>query len=293
MLRMVFICAPGTLPCQGSFVLTPGTAAIPRELSLNPRPSPGAASMSRELSLNPQSVLGNAATPRQEYASDAGTASSPSHRAGIIHSPAVFEFAPAPVAAHVRTAKLSQPNLQPQAGNMSRGKIAAPRADLQGRAARHSPDGRPSRNPRTSMEDLSQMQSCLNQLEQQLVQMPRSASREQASRPQTADSESASNRIHHTDRQAPSHMHLQWPTKGASGQANILHVSNDAEVSLFPAQQAGFRRNQRPGVHVAQPDKSVEEEDKGSRPSSAGSVAQQPQFAVLKARLSARRQGNS
>ena len=284
------ICVTGALPCQGSFVLTPGTAAIPRELSLSPHPNSGAASISRELSLNPQSVLGTAATPRPGHASDAGTPSIPNRKAEIIHSPAVFEFAPNPVAAHVRTAKLNQPNLQPHAANLPRGRAGAPNASLQGRAVTKSPEGGPIRNPRTSMEDLSQMQSCLNQLEQQLVQMPRLASRGQASRPQTADS---ATRAQHTDRQTPSCMHLQLPGTAPSGQTNTLHISEDAKASLPPALQQDSRQNERPEARVAQPDKSAEEEDRGSRPSSTGSAAQQPEFAVLKARMNARRQGDS
>ena len=307
----------GTLPCQGSFILTPGTAAIPRELSLNPQGpaavARGTAAIPRELSLN-----------HQQHSQDQGSAAALSPRAlpghsprlGLSPSPAVFEFARNPTAAHVSTARFCPPQLldgqigssaaelprvqqavqDPSAGQAEatlawacqngnsgagheedKGKCPA-----RGRAVRSSLEGAPVRNPRTSVEDLSQMQSCLNQLEQQLVQIPGPSTRGLASKPHTAESDNAS--VH---RKTPLHMHLQQPGE-ALGQPSGHRVSSNEALSFLrpPSQHSQQSGPVREPVHE-------EEEEQRSRPSSAGSLANQPQFAMLKARVSAHRQAGT
>ena len=307
----------GTLPCQGSFILTPGTAAIPRELSLNPQGpaavARGTAAIPRELSLN-----------HQQHSQDQGSAAALSPRAlpghsprlGLSPSPAVFEFARNPTAAHVSTARFCPPQLldgqigssaaelprvqqavqDPSAGQAEatlawacqngnsgagheedKGKCPA-----RGRAVRSSLEGAPVRNPRTSVEDLSQMQSCLNQLEHQLVQIPRPSSRGLASKPHTAESDNAS--VH---RKTPLHMHLQQPGE-ALGQPSGHRVSSNEALSFLrpPSQHSQQSGPVREPVHE-------EEEEQRSRPSSAGFLANQPQFAMLKARVSAHRQAGT
>ncbi|KAA6416653.1 MAG: hypothetical protein FRX49_13371 [Trebouxia sp. A1-2] len=221
-----------------------------------------------------------------------------SPRHGLSPSPAVFEFARNPTAAHLldgqtgsSAAKL--PRVQQAVQDPSAGQAEATLAwacqhdnseedrgkrPARGRAVRSSLEGASVRNPRTSVEDLSQMQSCLNQLEQQLVQIPRPSSRGLASRPHTAETDNAS--VH---RKTPLHMHLQQPGE-ALGQRNSHRVSgNEALSFLRPSSQ----HSQQSGP-VSEP--VHEEEEQRSRPSSAGSLASQPQFAMLKARLSAHRQ---
>lgn len=311
--------SPGTLPCQGSFVLTPRTAAIPGELSLNPQIAARAAQVSREISLNPQNGPGTAAVPVDEAGVDDG-----SLQYELSQSPPVFEFARGRVAAHQKTAKLSQPIAAAQPAKLPGAEFGTPsanfgipRAGRQGRAVRCSLESDPVRNPRTSIEDLSQMQSCLSQLEQQLVQMPRPVSRGQGLRPQTAEAVSADHRELHTDRPRL-HMHMQQPGFAALGKPSIHSGSSDTVSFLRPASQHASQPdgesckeeaesqqgNQPWRVQQAQqaqrtqqaqqaPSNQGEDEDRGSRPSSAGSVVQQPQFAVLKARVHARRQGLS
>lgn len=294
----------GTLPCQGSFVLTPRTAAIPRELSLDPQIAARAAQVSREISLNPHG-LGTAAVPATEVGSDAG-----SLQYELSQSPPVFEFAQGWMAAHQKTAKLSQPIAAPQPAKLPGADFGIPRAGRQGRAVQCSLESDPVRNPRTSIEDLSQMQSCLSQLERQLVQMPRPVSRGQGSRPQTAEAVSPDHRELHTDRPRLQ-MHMQQPGFAALGKPSIHHAGSDTVSFLPPAGQHASQQdgnsckeeaqqgNQAWRVQQAQqlqqaqqaPLGQGEDEGRGSRPSSAGSVAQQPQFAVLKARVHARRQG--
>lgn len=327
------VVALGTLPCQGSFVLTPGTAATPRELSLNPQMGTRAAQVSRELSLNPQAGLWTAAVPAEGSNKHGG-----SLHLELSQSPPVFEFARGPVAAHQKTAKLSQPTILPQPAKLPGAdfgipsiEFGIPRAGRQGRAVQRSLEVDPVRNPRTSIEDLSQMQSCLSQLEQQLVQMPRPASRGQGSRPRTAEAVSADHSGSHTDRPTL-HMHTQQPGFAELGKLSIGRGSSDAVSFLRPGSQHGACQSQRActeesqladqAQHMQQAQRTQqaqqlmdvqqaqqlteaqeaqqtqqarcyqgEDEERGSRPSSAGSVAQQPQFAVLKARVSARRQG--
>ena len=230
----------GTLPCQGSFILTPGTAAIPRELSLNPQQllpsSVLSAPIPRDINLNPQQGPGP--------------------------SPTGFEFAKNFTAAHIGTAKLGQPQqsacqvvgvfassprvqTQAQSNASAEASLAwacqdakpdsGPESDKgqglsRGRAARSSNEQLPVRSPRTSVEDLTHMNSRLNQLEQQLVQMPRPASRGLHSRPHTAESDIANQ----GNRQTPLHMHLQQPGVAAFGQPNSLQVNNDAISFLRP-----------------------------------------------------------
>lgn len=287
----------GTLPSQGSFVLTPGTAAVPSELSLNPYNGARAACVPREISLNPQTDLGTAAIPGQELRGDAGIASSPSLLAGLSQSPAIFEFARNPAAAHVKTAKLSQPSMPTlQAAKLPRAEFGIPRAGRQGRAVHSSLEGVPVKTPRTSIEDLSEMQSCLNQLEQQLVHMPRPASRGQFSRPHVAEAGYANHGGLHTDKPM---LHVQELRAAVFRAPNTVHESNDTVSFLRPgsmnprqntSRQNACCQDKKPGTEVAE---AYEGEEEGSRPSSAGSVAQQPQFAVLKARVNARRQGNA
>lgn len=282
----------GTLPCQGSFILTPGTAAIPRELSLNPQQLLPSSVLSvpipREISLNPQQGPGPSL------------------------SPTGFEFARNFTAAHIGTAKLGQPQqsacqvvgvlassprvqTQAQSNASAEASLAwacqdakpdsGPESDkVQGlsgaKASRSSPEQLPVRSPRTSVEDLTHMNSRLNQLEQQLVQMPRPASRGLHSRPHTAESDIANQR----NRQTPLHVHLQQPGVAAFGQPNSLQVNNDAISFLRPGSRNASQHSQRlEGC-------AVEEEDQSNRPLSAGSVVSQPQLAVLKARANARRQ---
>ncbi|DBA98608.1 TPA: hypothetical protein ACH3X1_014400 [Trebouxia sp. C0004] len=297
---------PGTLPCQGCFILTPGTAAIPKEISLNPKEpaavARGTAAMPRELSLNPQQ---HSQDQGSAAALSPGALSGHSPRLGLSPSPAVFEFARNPTAAHISTAKLCSPQLLDgqiggSAAKLPRVKQAEqdPSAEAtlawacqngnseedrgkchaRGRAVRSSLEGGPVRNPRTSVEDFSQMQSCLNQLEQQLVQIPRPSSRGLASKPHIAEADNAS--VH---RKLPLHMHLQQPGE-ALGQPNSLRVSgNEALSFLRPSSQQSQQSGPvRELVH--------EEEEQRSRPSSAGSLASQPEFAMLKARVSASRQ---
>ena len=281
-------------------MLTPGTAAIPSELSLNPSSGARAACVPRELSLNPQTDLGTAAIPGEELTAAAGMNSSPSLLVGLSQSPAVFEFARNSAAANVRTAKLSHPSMAPQqAAKLPRVKFGTPRAGRQGRAVHSSPEGVPVKNPRTSIEDLSQMQSCLSQLEQQLVHMPRPASRGQGSKPQMAEAGCANHAHQHTDRLT---LHVQEPGAAAFGAPNAVHDSGDMVSFLRPgsltprqntSRQDTSRQDEQPRTEVAQISDGEEDEDRGSRPSSAGSVAQQPHFAVLKARVNARRQGNA
>ena len=122
------------------------------------------------------------------------------------------------------------------------------------------------------------MQSCLNQLEQQLVQIPRPSSRGLVSKLHTAEADNAS--VH---RKTPLHMHLQQPGE-ALGQPNSLGISgNEALSFLRPSSQ-----HSQQSVPVTDP--VHEEEEQRSRPSSAGSLASQPQFAMLKARVRAHRQ---
>ena len=269
-----------------------GTAAIPRELSLS----------------------------HQQHSQDQGSAGALSPRAfsghsprlGLSPSPAVFEFARNPTAAHVSTARFCSPQLLDGQNGSSAAKLprvqqavqdpsagqaeatlawacpngnsgAGPEQDkgkcpARGRAVRSSLEGGPIRNPRTSVEDLSQMQSCLNQLEQQLVQIPGPSSRGLASKPHTAESDNAS--VH---RKTPLHMHLQQPGE-ALGQPNSHRVSSNEALSfLRPSSQHSQQSGPvREPVH--------EEEEQRSRPSSAGSLASQPQFAMLKARVNASRQ---
>ncbi|DBB15650.1 TPA: hypothetical protein ACH3X3_003861 [Trebouxia sp. C0006] len=71
------------------------------------------------------------------------------------------------------------------------------------------------------------MQSCLNQLEQQLVQIPGPSTRGLASKPHTAESDNAS--VH---RKIPLHMHLQQPGE-ALGQPNSHCVSVLTQVHRF------------------------------------------------------------
>ena len=291
----------GTLPSQGSFVLTPGTAAIPfKELSLNPYSGVRAAHMSREISLNPQIDLGIAGIPGKEPRSDTEIESTPSLLVGLSQSPAVFEFARSPAAGHVKTAKLSQPNLSPpQAAKLPRAEFGIPRASQQGRAVHSSLAEGLVKNPRTSLEDLSQMQNCLNQLEQRLVEMPRPASRGQGSKPQMAEAGFANPGGLHTDRPTL-HLHMQEPgvaafgipfgMPNAAGSSDMVSFLRPA--SLTPRQDM-CGHDQQPRKEVASPSDGGEDEDRGSRPSSAGSVAQQPQFAALKARVNARRHGKS
>ena len=265
-----------------------GTAAIPRELSLNHQQH--SQDQGSVAALSPTALSGD----------------SPRH--GLSPSPAVFEFARNPTAAHVSTARFCSlqlldgqtgssaaklPRVQQAVQDPSAGQAEATLAwacqhdnseedrgkrPARGRAVRSSLEGASVRNPRTSVEDLSQMQSCLNQLEQQLVQIPRPSSRGLASRPHTAETDNAS--VH---RKTPLHMHLQQPGE-ALGQRNSHRVSgNEALSFLRPSSQ----HSQQSGP-VSEP--VHEEEEQRSRPSSAGSLASQPQFAMLKARLSAHRQ---
>lgn len=284
----------GTLAYQGSFVLTPGTAAIPSELSLNPQTGSRAARVVREISLDPQTDLGTTAIPGKELRAVAGTDSSPSLLVGLTQSPAAFEFARNPAAANVRTAKLSQPSMPPQqAARLHRVDVGTPRAGQQGRAIHNGVAGG-LKNPRTSIEDLSQMQSCLSQLEQQLVHMPTPASRGQGSKPQVVESGHAYHRGLHTDRPT---LHVQEFGAAAFGAPNAVHDSGNTISFLRPGgltpREDASRHNRKSCTEVAQAPQAGEDEEKGSRPSSAGSVAQQPQFAVLKARVNARRQGNA
>ena len=119
------------------------------------------------------------------------------------------------------------------------------------------------------------MQSCLNLLEQQLVQIPGPSTRGLASKPHTAESDNAS--VH---RKIPLHMHLQQPGE-ALGQPNSHCVSSDDSLSFLrpPSQHSQQSGPVREPVH-----------EQRSRPSSTGSLASQPQFAMLKARVSASRQ---
>ena len=209
----------------------------------------------------------------------------------------------------MRTAKLSQPSIPPQAAKLPRVEFGTPRAGQQGRAVHSSLEGVLVKNPRTSIEDLSQMQSCLNQLEQQLVHMPRPSSRGQNSRPQVAEAACANHGHLHTDRPT---LHVQQLGAAAFGAPNAVRNSDDSVSflrpgSLTPRQDTSrqdtsrqdtshhnsSRQDQQPHTEVAPACQGEEDEGRGSRPSSAGSVAQQPQFAVLMARVNARRQGNS
>ena len=272
-----------------------GTAAIPRELGLN----------------------------HQQHSQDQGSAAAlspgalPGHspQLGLSPSPAVFEFARNPTAAHMSTARFCPPQLLDGQNGSSAAKLprvqqavqdpsaapaeatlawacqngnsgAGPEQDkgncsASGRAVRSSLEGGPVRYPRTSVEDLSQMQSCLNQLEQQLVQIPRPSSRGLASKPHTAESDNAS--VH---RKTPLHMHLQQPGE-ALGQTNGHRVSSNEALSFLrpPGQHSQQSGPVREPVH--------EEVEQRSRPSSAGSLANQPQFAMLKARVSAHRQAGT
>ena len=263
------------------------TAAIPRELSLNPQQH--SHDQGSAAALSPTALSGH------------------SPRLGLSPSPAVFEFARNPTAAHVSTAQFCSPQLldgqvgssaaklprvqqavqDPSAGpaeatlawacqngnEQDRGKCPA-----RGRAVRSSFEGAPVRNPRTSVEDLSQMQSCLNQLEQQLVQIPRPSSRGLASKPHAGETDNPS--VH---RKTPLHMHLQQPGE-ALGQPNSrCFSSNEALSFLRPSSQPSQQS-------VPEREPAHEEEEQTSRPSSAGSLASQPQFAMLKARVSAHRQ---
>ena len=274
--------------------MTPGTAAIPSELSLNPHSGARAACVPRELSLNPQTDLGIAAVPGEKLRAAAGIDLSPSLLVGLSQSPAVFEFARNPAAANVSTAKLTRPSMPPQqAAKLPRVEFGTPRTGQQGRAVRSSPEGFLVKNPRTSTEDLSQMQSCLNQLEQQLVHMPRPASRGQGSRPKMAEAGCANH-----DRPT---LHVQQLGAAAFGAPNAVQDSSDTVSFLRPgtltprqdtSRQNTSRQNDKPRTEVAKASDGEEDEDRGSRPSSAGSVAQQLQFAVLKASVNARRQGN-
>lgn len=281
---MSFSLPAGTLPCQGSFVLTPGTAAIPRELSLNPQQhlqEVGPSSDSQD------QASATALSPR----ASAPALSPTGQRLGLSPSPVVFEFARNPTAAHVSTAKLGQPQrggisssapivprIEPAAQSSSTRQTAATLAwdhqnskagmdpeqergggPARGRAVRCSPDDGLARSPQTSVEDLSQMESCLSQLEQQLVQMPRPASRGLASRPQTADAENAT----HGRRQTPLHMHLQQPGAAAFGAPTILHVSSDAVSFLRPGSQNSHQSSQWSGGHVDDA-RAADEEDQRS-----------------------------
>ncbi len=265
--------------------------------------------MPRELSLNPQQH-----SQDQESATAIGPRALSGHspRLGLSPSPAVFEFARKPTAAHVSTARLCPPQMLDCQIDRSAAKLprvqqavqdpgaaqaeatlawacqngnpgAGPEEDkgkcpARGRAVRSNLEGGPVRNPRTSVEDLSQMQSCWNQLEQQLVQIPRPSSRGLAPKPHTAEADNAS--VH---RKAPLHMHLQQPGE-ALGQPNSLRAGGNEAVSfLRPSSQHSQQSVPvRELVH--------EEEEQRSRPSSAGSLASQPQFSTLKARVSASRQ---
>lgn len=143
------------------------------------------------------------------------------------------------------------------------------------------------------------MQSCLNQLEQQLVHMPRPASRGQASRPQVAEAGCTNHGRLHTDRPT---LHVQQLGAAAFGAPNAVRNSDDSVSFLRPgsltprqdtSRQDSSHQEQKPHTEVAPACQGEEDEGRGSRPSSAGSVAQQPQFAVLMARVTARRQGNA
>ena len=280
--------------------MTPGTAAIPSELSLNPDNGARAACVAREISLNSQAELGTAASPGEELRAVAGADACPSLLVGLSHSPASFEFARNPAAANVRTAKLSQPSMPPQqAAKLPRVDCGIPRAGREGRAVHSSLEGGVVKNLRTSVEDLSQMQSCLSQLEQQLVHLPRPASRGQSSRPHVAEAGYANHGSLRTDKPV---LHVQELGAAAFGAPNAVHDGSDTVSFLRPgsltprhntSRQNASRQDTQPCTEIAQAFEGGEDEDKGSRPSSAGSVAQQPQFAVLKARVNARRQGNA
>lgn len=273
--------------------------------------APGTATIPTELSLNPQQHFSSAVSVLQSQdhgfatARSYGAEHSHSPRLGLTPSPVVFEFARNPTAAHVSTAKLEQP-LQavhqtgsgatrvqqgpqnpaaattPASANLGGEFDAGPQQDqgkrpARSRAVRSSLQGG-ARSPRTSIEDLSQMQSCLSELEHQLVQIPRPASRGQC-RPKTAEANTAANR------KTPLHMHLQQPGLAALGQPDAAYVNSEAVSFLRPPSQLSHHSGAvSNAVHEA------EEGEQRSRPSSAGSVASQPQFAALKARVSARRQ---
>lgn len=273
--------------------------------------APGTASVPTEFSLNPQQHLSSAVSVPQSQDHGFATALSfgaePSHspRLGLTPSPVVFEFARNPAAAHVSTAKLEQPL---QAVHQTGSGAARAQQGLQNPAAavalasaclgvdsgtgpQQDQGKRPARSravrsslqvgarsPRTSIEDLSQMQSCLSELEHQLIQISRPASRGQACRPQNAEINTSANR------KTPLHMHLQQPGLAALGQPNTAYVNSEAVSFLRPPSQLSHHSGAvSNAVHES------EEEEQRSRPSSAGSVASQPQFAALKARVSARR----
>ena len=321
--------------------MTPGSAALPRELSLNPQQSssdlkaskqmpnmirltpepsePVALSHREHVGLQPFSSpgLGPAAPPL----GGSQAAADFSCQQLLSDSSACFEFAKSPASAYARTAKLSQPaqlgsqipsqaanshrvpatvqldlSLPTQSGSVSPPPNSAPSRAMgqaQGRPVHNSPEPGAMRNPRTSIEDLSQMHSCLNQLEQQLVDMPRPVSRGAKGRPSTTEAASA----RHHNRQQPLHMHVQQPGDAALGQTVVAYTANDSVSFLRPPMQHSVQSSQKVGSSAIAPAAEEEEasraeegQDRASRPSSAGSVASQPQFAVLKARVGARRQ---
>ena len=283
--------------------MTPGSAALPRELSLNPQQSSSDSKAAKQIptvirltpepsepvalshrgcvGLQPFSNPGLGPTalalPGSQAAADFTCQQS------LSDSPACFEFARNPAAAHARTAKLSQPaqlgsQIPSQAANSHRvpatvqidlllptqsGSVSSPpnsapsraMGQAQGRAVHNSPEPAAMRNPRTSIEDLSQMHSCLNQLEQQLVDMPRPVSRGAKGQPSTTEAAG----VRHANRQQPLHMHVQQPGDAALGQPVIGYTANASVSFLRPPVQHPVHSSQKVGSSAIAP--AVEEEE--------------------------------